>query len=412
MVADVPVDGNPLIDLAPVGLSYSDGAGRVLYANRRWREISGCWDSFPIALEQVQALVHPDDRAVAAAVLTTLADGDEATVRVRPSNTRYQALALTVRSLDQPLEGEIRFVSTLSDVSEVTTAIEELQRSESRFRSVTSALPIGVFRVEPDGTLFWANRRMEEVAGYEIGDSTGQSVFRFVHPEDQDLVYTRAQEALLRREPFESTHRMLTSDGTLRWVMARSQPIFASDGRILEHVGSIEDITELHLRSEGFAHRAAHDPLTGLPNRHSLEQIVRELCERRPGRTDIGVVFIDLDWFKAVNDRYGHQAGDHVLVTVAQRLASVIRAEDVVGRYGGDEFVVICPRLTEPEVLTAVAHRITRVIADTPIVDGAEEYPVGASVGTSLGPGEETAEEFLHRADLAMYEAKRRRTHG
>ncbi|MFP4512397.1 MAG: diguanylate cyclase [Acidimicrobiales bacterium] len=405
------VDGHPLIDLAPVGLSYSDGAGRVLYANRRWREISGCWDRFPIGLEQVQALIHPDDRPLAAAVLTTIADGDEATVRVRPSNTRYQALALTVRCLDQPMEGDIRFVSILSDVSELTAVIEELQRSESRFRSVTSALPIGVFRVDRDGILFWANRRMEEIAGYEIGESTGESVFRFVHPEDQDVVYTRVQEALLRREPFESTHRMLTSDGTLRWVMARSQPIFASDGRILEHVGSIEDITELHLRSEGLAHRAAHDPLTGLPNRHSLEQIVRDLCERSPGRTDIGVVFIDLDGFKAVNDHHGHQAGDHVLVAVAQRLASVIRAEDVVGRYGGDEFVVICPRLSDPEVLTAVAERVTHAIANTPIVDDAEEYRVGASVGTSLGPADDSAEEFLHRADLAMYEAKRRRAH-
>ncbi|MDZ7678548.1 MAG: diguanylate cyclase [Acidimicrobiales bacterium] len=401
------MDGHPLIDLAPVGLSYSDGAGRVLYANRRWREISGCWDRFPIALERVQALIHPDDRPVAAAALTTLAEGDEATVRIRLADTRDRALALTVRSLDQPMEDGIRFVSTLSDVSELTTVIEELQRSESRFRSVTSALPIGVFRTDRDGTLFWANRRMEEIAGYEIGESTGQSVFRFVHPEDQEVVYTRAQEALLRREPFESTHRMLTRDGTLRWVMARSQPIAAPDGRILEHVGSIEDITELHLRSEGLAHRAAHDPLTGLPNRHSLERITRDLCERSPGRSDIGAVFIDLDDFKAVNDTYGHQAGDHVLVAVAQRVASVIRAEDVVGRYGGDEFVVICPRLTDPAVLTAVAQRVTHAIADTAIVDDAHEYRVGASVGTSLGPGEDTAEQFLHRADLAMYKAKR-----
>ncbi len=397
---------------APVGIAFADAGGTLLYANQRWRDLAGFHGALPAEPSTMLALVHPDDRSAVVRIFTeySFAEGEvRERVRVELPDNAIRHVTLAVRPIPDESGQVTGYAIGLSDVTELADALEEVRRTEARFRSVTRALPVGVFRTDRDGNLFWSNDRMTEISGFDIREAKGASVFGFTHPDDQELVFTRAQDALARRESLESTHRFVSRDGTVRWVMARATAIFDEDGRILEHVGTIEDVTELHLRSEGYAHRAHHDPLTDLPNRASLEELIGDLCAQLPGRSDIGIVFVDLDRFKVVNDTAGHQAGDEVLKVVGQRLSAVIRSQDVVGRYGGDEFVVVCPGVTDPSVVERVAERVKAAIGDTPIHVHGHPHDVGASVGTALGPGTESPDAFLHAADVAMYEAKRNR---
>ena len=154
------------------------------------------------------------------------------------------------------------------------------------------------------------------------------------------------------------------------------------------------------------AELALQDDLTGLPNRRYLNEYV----EQHFGDSADGfaAIFIDLDRFKAVNDTFGHDAGDEVLRIVAGRLKSASRANDIVVRLGGDEFVMVCREVT-PEVAHAIAGRLVAALSEPMIVE-AHEVQVGASAGVALGPAGETLDELLDVADAAMYRAKRGRT--
>jgi diguanylate cyclase (GGDEF)-like protein len=158
--------------------------------------------------------------------------------------------------------------------------------------------------------------------------------------------------------------------------------------------------------------RALHDPLTGLPNRTLLEdRLAMALAGQRRTGSVLGVLFCDLDHFKAVNDSYGHDIGDDVLVTMAQRLSHAVRATDTVSRLGGDEFVVLCPDLASQSELTDVVERIVALLA-VPMELGGHELTVSGSVGVSfVGAGIEAPSslaDLLREADAAMYRAKAR----
>lgn len=178
---------------------------------------------------------------------------------------------------------------------------------------------------------------------------------------------------------------------------------------------------EIHLRrltrmllreralTASLAHEASHDPLTGLLNRTAFVDLLGDALERSR-RTDgrmVGVLFIDLDHFKMINDGHGHEAGDQLLVDIASRLQHVVRDHDTIGRLGGDEFAVMLEGITDPAEVTRVADRITVVVSD-PVPVAGDAVRLGASVGVAVSvDGRDEANDLLREADMAMYLAKR-----
>ena len=190
-----------------------------------------------------------------------------------------------------------------------------------------------------------------------------------------------------------------------RWFLLRITPLAGRQpGVVASHV----NITRRKMAEEVLSREAAHDPLTGLANRDLFAARLTSALTTRSGRrevADVGLIYIDLDGFKLVNDTYGHDAGDEVLVVTANRLAEQLRPEDTAARLGGDEFGALAPRITAAGLAT-LAQRITGALVRPHVVHG-NQIVLGASVGTYLAVNGESTADALRRADQAMYVIKR-----
>jgi diguanylate cyclase (GGDEF)-like protein len=241
-----------------------------------------------------------------------------------------------------------------------------------------------------------------------------------VHPDDWETY--SVTDRLEQGEAVEIEYRLVGYDGKTRWVWDRMRPRRGPEGQLLVD-GIVADVTERRKASDALEearrqlqHIAFHDPLTGLPNRVSFQERLDEALERCPGkRCGAGVLFIDLDNFKLINDSFGHAAGDELLRAVAGRLQRATRVADVVARQGGDEFLVLLGGI-EPDdpadneyarkAAAIVSRKIRRTLRAPFVVSGVEIF-VSASIGISLFPDDAPdSETLLKHADTAMYRAK------
>ena len=216
--------------------------------------------------------------------------------------------------------------------------------------------------------------------------------------------------SVLAGETVESDHEYACpSPSAGRWFTSRITPIVGPiGGALASHVNiSRRKKSELEL-----AHQASHDPLTGLANRVLFAEKLAEALVESPGRRrgpDVGLLYIDLDRFKPVNDTYGHNAGDEILQSVAYRLSAQVRPQDTVGRLGGDEFAVCAPRI-DAAALSGLASRIDRALTEPHRVHG-RSVVVKGSIGVYLGAAGDAAAQALESADQAMYAIKNLRPH-
>ncbi|MBV8045851.1 MAG: sensor domain-containing diguanylate cyclase [Paludibacterium sp.] len=202
--------------------------------------------------------------------------------------------------------------------------------------------------------------------------------------------------------------RMINADGYTRWLSLRGMRLEQHDQHQL--FGVMLDITDTKQAQETILFQASHDSLTGLINRVLLfDRLGQEIrrCQRSDGH--FAVLFIDLDYFKQINDRYGHEAGDRVLVQVAKRLVAALRKSDTVGRFGGDEFIAIVPGLNSGETAALLVRKILRRL-EAPILFGRDELFISASIGISYYPSDAALpQDLIRKADNDMYRVKESR---
>jgi diguanylate cyclase (GGDEF)-like protein/PAS domain S-box-containing protein len=276
--------------------------------------------------------------------------------------------------------------------------------------SVDSAFhnaPMGVVVVGVDGVVVACNRAVGELLDREPATLVGGVLLDVVHPDDLDDARNNCAVMLADgRRVTRHDCRWRRADGRYLWVsvsVARAPATATCPEHVVIHV---ENIGERKQREAELSHQALHDPLTGLANRVLLTERIRDLLAHRGRHARPGHLFyLDLNGFKAVNDRFGHAAGDAVLTQLAHRLTALLRAGDTAARLGGDEFAVLCEDL-DPDHADAVAERL-RAAAAEPFVVGDTEIRISAAVGSCPAHRAEPA-EVLGEADKRMYETKRR----
>ena len=283
-----------------------------------------------------------------------------------------------------------------------------------RFKRSQYFARIGTWDWEVDtDRLYWSDA-IYGMFGFKIGEITpSYALFcSCVHPDDRTKVREGELRCLETGENHDEEYRVVWPDGTIRWLRETGNVVRNDHDAVVKMMGVVRDITEEKASASYLQHLAHFDPLTGLPNRLVLEQRLSEALDHaRQSKTRVALVFVDLNGFKTINDRYGHAAGDRVLVTMGTRLKRILRATDTVARIGGDEFVVILQGLAPSLSLQDEARSICQKIfieLSPPISIGNDQRHIGTSLGVAVFPDHATAmDRLLHVADLAMYEAKR-----
>jgi diguanylate cyclase (GGDEF)-like protein/PAS domain S-box-containing protein len=281
--------------------------------------------------------------------------------------------------------------------------------SDQDLASAFENAPIGMAVLTPDGVITACNPAMERLLGRTAGELIGTTFFDVTHPED--LTGARQQCALLASDGagvvrYEARF-LLSGDRTI-WVSISTSRVPATADRPAHLIMHIEDVTDRRLLQEELSYRALHDPLTGLANRALLtERLEHALARHGRHSRPSHLFYLDLDGFKAVNDRFGHAAGDAVLAQLAQRINGLLRAGDTAARLGGDEFAVLCED-AEPQHATAIADRLCAAAAEPFVVDGME-ITLSAAIGGCPAHLADPA-DLLREADRRMYETKQRRS--
>jgi diguanylate cyclase (GGDEF)-like protein/PAS domain S-box-containing protein len=284
----------------------------------------------------------------------------------------------------------------------------DLQRSEERFRSLVRNASDGVVVMGPDGQMKYESPAVERILGRSPDATIGQPAMSNIHPDDRAAVERRfADVAAASGSETGLEFRVRHADGSWRILEAIAKNLL-DDAAVGGVVVNFRDITERKALEEQLRHQAFHDVLTGLANRSLFrDRLGHALARASRGALPTAVLYLDIDDFKAVNDRLGHGEGDRLLVIVGERLVTATRAGDTVARLGGDEFAVIVEE-TDPAEAPRAAERILRALAQ-PFELGGRPTSVRASIGVAIHDVDGgDADELLRRADIAMYAAKAR----
>jgi diguanylate cyclase (GGDEF)-like protein/PAS domain S-box-containing protein len=387
-----------------------DSDGRLTYASPALQRVLG-YGLADVLGGQANELMHDEDRAAMAQTATasanfaTLTGRTELRLRQADGSWRWFDASVTNLLEDPAVRG---FVANLRDIDDRVADRRALAEANERFRSAFEEAPIGMALADLDGRLFRVNTSMAKMLGYECEDLLGVPVSQITDPQDRDSSGSEMRRLVAGEiESYRIDKRYLHADGHAIWASLSVSLVRSPDGEPLYQIGQIEDITERKAIAERLTHAAIHDPLTGLPNRTLLGDRLGVALERarRNGR-EVGVIFLDLDRFKFVNDSLGHVTGDELLKILAGRLRTAMRPSDTVARFGGDEFVVLCEEMEGPAAVMDVAERVADAIAQ-PVSVTDQEVFVTASLGVAVSAKRTAgADDLLRDADAAMYRAK------
>jgi diguanylate cyclase (GGDEF)-like protein/PAS domain S-box-containing protein len=302
---------------------------------------------------------------------------------------------------------------TITDISQRRNVERQLEQERQLLHATLASVHAGVLAIDQQGRVIEANHEFCRLVGatvtadMHLADIVNMYTLR--HPDGRQLDDEERPlfAALAGRVVVDEALLLARADGQVIHLIVSAAPIKTID----DHGGAvltIHDVTELRAAESELRNFATFDALTGLPNRRAIVERLNDAFDRHQGHPEqISVLFLDLDGFKSINDTLGHEAGDDLLVAVGHRLQAALRSSDLVGRHGGDEFVIVLEDL-DTDIITALAHRIEATLAE-PFLLQAGVARVGGSVGTATGNTTTNANTILAAADTAMYETKRRR---
>jgi diguanylate cyclase (GGDEF)-like protein/PAS domain S-box-containing protein len=354
--------------------------------------------------------IHPDDLASLAESRIAVGDDQRSSyeARFRRTDGTYRWMSVVARPVRDESGAIIGRAGGFRDIQAEVEARTELSQAEQRLRLAIEAAPAGMAVVDLDRRFVEVNAALCNMLGRERGWMLHHGLADIIGPDDDKLdLRTRADASALGHDRLTMQKLLRRADGAELWVEHSIGVIRDGGGVPTSYLSQFVDITDVKAHSEQLHYDANHDPLTRLANRRMLLERAGALLTRGP-RTGslVAVLFVDVDGLKGINDTWGHHCGDLMLTEVASRITSSVRVDDVVARFGGDEFVVLLTSIRVEADAVAVAENIRHAIA-APITTDHGELDVTASIGLTVARSGEDPHEALHRADAALYRAKR-----
>ncbi len=288
---------------------------------------------------------------------------------------------------------------------ELTESLASLRASENLFRSLTRCSPNGIIYADWDGRCVYANEKAEHLTGWTTDELLGLGWHGLVPPDDLQRILEVANDWTDDDKGLVE-HRLLVRHQDAIWVSTSLAAVVDAGGKTIGWVAHIEDITERKLHERELSRLARQDSLTRLDNRHAMNQRLADLCANLDRSQFLAVALLDLDRFKLVNDSFGHEAGDQLLMHVADRLRAVSRPSDLVARLGGDEFAYAAV-FDCLDGIEALGRRLSDAVHGPVEIDGRVVHVAGSVGLATSGYGRATPESLLRDADTAMYRAKR-----
>jgi diguanylate cyclase (GGDEF)-like protein/PAS domain S-box-containing protein len=297
----------------------------------------------------------------------------------------------------------------LRDVTELVQTRAALKRSESRFRDLVENAHDLVWTVDRQGNWLYLNQAARQIYGRDAAELLGRPFAEVVHPDHRDKDMEMFRSVLRGHQVAQHETIHLHQDGGLRYLSFNVRPYLDDNWEIVGAMGMARDITEQKLYQHRLEHLADHDVLTGLHNRHYFEnEVARALGRVARGGPPDGLLYIDVDNFKYVNDTLGHAAGDRLLLEIAQSLLARLRQGDVLARFGGDEFTVLLQGASTT-LLPQIAQSFHNLFKGFTFLQDGQVFDVRVSVGAMLITAQTASVgEALAQADLACTLAKSR----
>jgi diguanylate cyclase (GGDEF)-like protein/PAS domain S-box-containing protein len=399
-----------VIDSIPTPMCYVDADTRYRYVNDAFVDYIGR-PAHEVIGETVRNVLGDERWALMEPYIDRVRQGEtlavERLVRFANGKSRWMTVRLSPRVVNGQYLG---YYATTSDIHEQKVVEEKLRRAHTIMSAHFDNTPLAVIEWDTDLRVVRWSGQADTIFGWSAADMLGRTFagWRHVYGEDEpvawrmilDLVEGRSRQATLR-------HRNYRKDGSVIWVEWHNSALHDANGRVISILSLAQDVSSRIQAEERLQYMATHDGLTGLPNSVLLnDRLEGALARARRGKRRVGVMFLDLDHFKDVNDTLGHRVGDSLLKELSRRIRGALRESDLLARISGDEFVVVLEDLPDEGAPERVARMILEEVRRPFQVEG-NEIQVSGSLGLALHPDDGAdAETLLKNADAAMYHAK------
>ena len=399
-----------VIDSIPTPMCYVDADARYRYVNDAFLDYVGM-SSEAIVGRHVREVLGDERWALLTPILDRVAKGEslsvERLIRFADGRERWMTVRLSPRFLEGRYLG---YYATTSDIHEQKTIEQELRRTNTILSAHFDNTPLAVIEWDTGLRVVRWSGQAESIFGWPASETLGRTLsgWRLVYEEDQQAMSEMIRNLVEGRERHATLlHRNYRRDGSVIWVEWHNSALHDESGRVISILSLAQDVSSRIQAEERLQFMATHDGLTALPNSVLLnDRLDAALLRATRAKRRVGVMFLDLDHFKDVNDTLGHRVGDILLQDVSRRIRAALRQSDVLARISGDEFVVVLEDVTEDAAPEHVATKILDEVRRPFHIEG-NEIHVSGSLGLAIFPEDGgDAETLLKNADAAMYHAK------
>ncbi len=395
--------------LAKLGMWRWDVDARCIYFSNETSEMLGRPDIAKVNIEQMQAMYHPQDAAKALAVFRRVVV-EQVSVTLEYRLLHPDGAEIYVLTHAEPVlgpDGRTQFVrGTTQNITSLRQIEAALRESEDHYRHMVELHPQIPWTAGPDGAVLEVGPQWYAITGMTPEASMPYGWITALHADDREWVEQAWKQVLQSADRLDIEYRVRCTAGGYLWVRARAAPRLSPKGEVVRWYGTLEDVTEKRSAEERLRYTAEHDLLTGTLNRAALFAELGPSLAQPSNVPRLALLCIDLDYFKDINDSYGHPVGDELLKRMACRISSLLGPGDRLARSGGDEFMVMLTEARTAAEVSAFAGRVAAAM-QTPFDVGGLSLPGSVSIGAAIaGPTELDPAELYRKADTALYAAK------